>query len=454
MHDCYLTTLPHPVTMYGDPRVKRLSILIATMLLLSLARQGDASGSPILQSDDAATDSVTATVANPQSDSINGGPYPFYRPVTSGLLSLYQDFISPARGTSCPMHPHCSEYAAQVFGNYSPPQAYVMTADRLLRCGHDIDRYARVSYRGHPRFGDPATGSLDPGVLFKRLPRAVGWFAKSDNLTGSGSAIDSSHPQVAGEQILLFEFARSLQETHDYGRAITEYQRHLSYYPDSDYRPVVERNLLLCYYEAGKYRQAVGYGESVLGNVSHPESDEIRFYVGAAHFKRTDYAKAEFYFGGLGREVGPLRDKAQMAQGLTWAYELEWEKARQAFELIDDTSAYSIKALGCARLADEGANLKYKDPTLAGVAAIIPGLGYLYAGYPKTALSAFIVNALFIWGTYEAFNNDLPGLGATLAVFGIGWYTGNIYGSVTSATRRNMKMRHDHLIEFDIGYEF
>jgi tetratricopeptide (TPR) repeat protein len=275
-----------------------------------------------------------------------------------------------------------------------------------------------------------------------------------ESASGSGSSIDPSDPQGTDEQTLLFEFARSLQENHDYARAITEYQRHLSYYPDSDYRPVVERNLLRCYYEAGQYRQAIGYGESVLGNASHPESDEIRFYVGAASFKRTDYVKAEFYFGELGRENGPSRDKAQMAQGLTLAYELEWEKSWRLFEQIDDTSAYSIKALGCARLAREGANLKYKDPTLAGVAAIIPGLGYLYAGYPKTALSAFVVNALFIWGTYEAFRNDLPGLGATLAVFGIGWYSGNIYGSVTSAKRRNMKMRYDHLIEFDIGYEF
>jgi hypothetical protein len=128
--------------MHDDPWANQASALIATIVLITLAPEGGVSGSPILQSDDAATSSVQAAVAtSPQIDSVDSGSYPFYRPVTSGLMSLYQDFISPARGTSCPMHPHCSEYASQVFGNYNTLQAYVMTADRLLRCGHDNNRY-------------------------------------------------------------------------------------------------------------------------------------------------------------------------------------------------------------------------------------------------------------------------------------------------------------------------
>ncbi|MBU1319434.1 MAG: hypothetical protein KKH67_09605, partial [candidate division Zixibacteria bacterium] len=101
-----------------------------------------------------------------------------------------------------------------------------------------------------------------------------------------------------------------------------------------------------------------------------------------------------------------------------------------------------------------GKNLPYKSPTFAGMLAAIPGLGYLYDGYPKTALSSFIVNGLFFWGTYQAFDNRDYGLGALMGIFSFGWYTGNIYGSVISASRRNVKLERDILSRFNIGFVF
>ncbi len=250
----------------------------------------------------------------------------------------------------------------------------------------------------------------------------------------------------------MLTFAEALHTDGDYDRAITEYRRLLSYYPNSRHRPEVELLLLRCYLDATLYEEAAQFGERLLAVDSGTGTDEIGFYTGAAHLHSGGYAQARLYLGRLASGDGRFRDKAVMAEGLTYAYELNWQTANRTFASITDDSELSLKARYCARLCREGADLKYKNPVIAGVAAIVPGLGYWYDGYHQTALSALLINGLFIWGTYEAFRHDHPGLGTTLALFELGWYAGNIYGSISSATRRNEKMRRDLLIRFDIGF--
>jgi hypothetical protein len=88
------------------------------------------------------------------------------------------------------------------------------------------------------------------------------------------------------------------------------------------------------------------------------------------------------------------------------------------------------------------------------VLGVLPGLGYLYDGYKRTALTAFLVNGLFLWGTAEAFRAGDEGVGAAVGGIGLGWYTGNIYGSVVSARRANLKRENDLLSRYELGFEF
>jgi len=41
-----------------------------------------------------------------------------------------------------------------------------------------------------------------------------------------------------------------------------------------------------------------------------------------------------------------------------------------------------------------------------------------------------------------------------LSVLSFGWYAGNIYGSVMSAERRNIKLKNDLLLKYNIGFKF
>ena len=75
-------------------------------------------------------------------------------------LILFQRVISRADGDRCPMAPSCSHYAAEVFSNHHKVSAWILTCDRLLRCGHDEVRLApRVWADGRLRAFDPVSAN-------------------------------------------------------------------------------------------------------------------------------------------------------------------------------------------------------------------------------------------------------------------------------------------------------
>ena len=52
-------------------------------------------------------------------------------------IRFYQEYISPADGDRCPMHPTCSEYARQAIEKHGLVMGWIMACDRLARCGRD-----------------------------------------------------------------------------------------------------------------------------------------------------------------------------------------------------------------------------------------------------------------------------------------------------------------------------
>lgn len=52
-------------------------------------------------------------------------------------IRLYQKILSRSDGDRCPMYPSCSAYAKQAFNTHGPVKGWILTSDRLLRCGHD-----------------------------------------------------------------------------------------------------------------------------------------------------------------------------------------------------------------------------------------------------------------------------------------------------------------------------
>jgi putative membrane protein insertion efficiency factor len=59
------------------------------------------------------------------------------------LVRFYQIFISPVKQQNCRMYPSCSHYSLQALKKHGFI-GILMTADRLNRCGHDLDNYERI----------------------------------------------------------------------------------------------------------------------------------------------------------------------------------------------------------------------------------------------------------------------------------------------------------------------
>jgi hypothetical protein len=79
-----------------------------------------------------------------------------------------------------------------------------------------------------------------------------------------------------------------------------------------------------------------------------------------------------------------------------------------------------------------------RDPWVAaGLAAVLPGSGHLYAGRMKDALTSFLLNGAFIAGATVAIRKGYPITGGILSFFELGWYLGGITTAAEGAQRFN-----------------
>lgn len=80
------------------------------------------------------------------------------------------------------------------------------------------------------------------------------------------------------------------------------------------------------------------------------------------------------------------------------------------------------------------------DPDRAGLySAFLPGAGFLLTESYGKAAGSFLLNAVFIAGTYHAYHKGLYGVAGLLFFFEIGWYKGGINAAVESAEQFNQK---------------
>lgn len=256
---------------------------------------------------------------------------------------------------------------------------------------------------------------------------------------------------AASQQLVIdadmqFELARSFMDKSDYGRAISEYERFIYFFP-KDRRVSLARELIgLCYLDDGKFLDARNvFARSFRADPDSPMAKKALFLTGESYYREGVFDKAENFFGEvLERYPSPsLRNKALYRLGWTRMQGNRWREASEDFKRVEVDSPLFEKARRLSMESLKGEDLPYKDPTTAGVMAILPGLGHVYVSRYKDALISFLLNGLFIWATVEAFNHDQNVLGGILAFFEVGWYSGNIYSAVNVTHKWNRKVRDD-----------
>ncbi len=91
---------------------------------------------------------------------------------TNVVLKFYQKHISGIDGNRCPMYPNCSQYCVQAIQKHGILLGWVMSCDRLLRCGRDeVTLSAHVRINGHEFTFDPV--SANDSWWFSPKPSAI-----------------------------------------------------------------------------------------------------------------------------------------------------------------------------------------------------------------------------------------------------------------------------------------
>ena len=71
-------------------------------------------------------------------------------------LKLFGKTVSRADGRRCMMYPSCSHYSGQAFKKHGFIKGWVMSCDRLLRCGRDEKRLSeQIIIHNQVHFYDP-----------------------------------------------------------------------------------------------------------------------------------------------------------------------------------------------------------------------------------------------------------------------------------------------------------
>jgi len=77
----------------------------------------------------------------------------------SALIQFYQgplNHLAAVRGNECPMYPSDSQYGLQSTQKHGALIGWIMTMDRLMRCGRDETRLSRqVTVGGKLKYYDP-----------------------------------------------------------------------------------------------------------------------------------------------------------------------------------------------------------------------------------------------------------------------------------------------------------
>jgi len=80
------------------------------------------------------------------------------------VLRLYSgplNHLEAVRHGQCPMYPSCSEYSRQAVARYGFVKGWVLTMDRLMRCGRDELRLTqKIRINGQIKYFDPIENNI------------------------------------------------------------------------------------------------------------------------------------------------------------------------------------------------------------------------------------------------------------------------------------------------------
>jgi tetratricopeptide (TPR) repeat protein len=256
------------------------------------------------------------------------------------------------------------------------------------------------------------------------------------------------NPTVLLDSDRQFQFAEDLLQRKEYYRAIGEYERFIYFFPEAEQVVLARYRIGLAYLRGERYEDAIEAFRQVIQEYPRTEyADKSYLKMSEAYvqLKRYDEAVAQLEKLIATTADQDIKDEAYYQCGWVCIAKGAWENAQTCFDKISDGNREKYRLEHLLKELDKQKHLKRKNPTAAGLLAILPGAGHLYCERRRDALLAFLVNGALIFAACEAFDQELYALGGIITVVELGFYSGNIYSAVSSAHKYNRDERNRFL---------
>lgn len=353
-------------------------------------------------------------------------------------LSVYQKYVSNIRGGECQMYPSCSNFSMDAFKQYNALKAFSLTADRLLRCSHDISNY-------------------DLTIQAQKF-KLIDFVKNEDN---SKHIIQSIKPLYAYSDTIKdssrnTKFIKYLVNKGLYQQALLEINRRIFNKDLGSDINEIYTNYIICLRAIDENEKAL-FDYEVEFPLNVKNDSKILLEIGNTWLGLKNYQQSISNYKkvfSIEKKDTTLIDEAYMLKGISHIKLSQFDSAIVSFQKVSTNGLYAKNVSRNLEIISKINTQKYKSPTVAGLFGIIPGAGYLYSAHKQTALSSFIINSLFAYGAYTSFKTNNIGIGILASVIGVAFYLGNIQGSVKSVRRYNQTKRESlsNRISLDFSY--
>lgn len=235
--------------------------------------------------------------------------------------------------------------------------------------------------------------------------------------------------QAWGNELMMGNaFAREC----DFYRAITCYKRALILIPpeEIDRRLQLDYELILCYYLGGKYHEALNIfqmSDVSQADSSFPGFQSLLLMIYECYLQTHEEDKASCVLEIIQKFSPETAEDLFLYQTLKTG---EIDAARSLISQHRETKTITQEFAFYDQFV--------KSPRLARTLnALLPGAGYYYIGQRRSAVTSFIINALFTAATYQFFQRGYPAAGAIALSLEMGWYLGGINGAGLEAQAFN-----------------
>ncbi|MDY0219531.1 MAG: hypothetical protein RBR67_00135 [Desulfobacterium sp.] len=254
---------------------------------------------------------------------------------------------------------------------------------------------------------------------------------------------------------MQYEYAQQCFNDNDPSLALVELKRFIHFFPRD--KRIAEALFLTgrAYYDLEKYEEALKTFKTFLFPFSEDTLVIESYFMMAKTFGRMDReGKAETVLQNLLLLTDEIATKDRAHAALGWMAlkqsqsmnPLDLEKAGANINRISNARAREYSRDRVNETISSLWKIKKKSPTIAGLSAVFPGMGFLYCERYQDALVSFLLNTALILAAHESFDNGNPALGGVITFVEAGFYAGNIYGSISSAHKFNL-LAHQRNLE-------